>query len=198
MGLKPGTMEGLALNTSIPDAPFWRGKRVLLTGHTGFKGGWLALWLHRMGAEVVGVSLPPISAPSLFELTNLGATIDSRFHDIRDAAGIAALTKAANPELVFHLAAQPLVRASYREPLDTFSINVLGTANVLDALRSVDSVRAVVVITTDKVYRNLEHSYPYRETDALGGHDPYSASKAAAEMIVASYRDSFLSGGKSP
>ena len=196
MGLKCGAMEDLALNTSLPDGPFWKGKRVLLTGHTGFKGGWLALWLHRMGAEVVGISLPPITAPNLFKLTNLEAIIDSRFHDIRDAAGIAGIVKAANPELVFHLAAQPLVRTSYREPLDTFSINVLGTANVLDALRSVDSVRSVVVITSDKVYRNLEHPYPYRETDALGGHDPYSASKAVAEMVVASYRDSFLAERK--
>ena len=175
----------------MPD--FWRGKRVLLTGHTGFKGSWLALWLHRLGAKVIGISLTPVTTPNLFDLASIETITDSHFCDIRDAALLAALINKAQPEIVFHLAAQALVRASYRDPLATFATNIQGSANVLDALRPLDSVRAVVAITTDKVYQNLEQPpYPYRETDVLGGHDPYSASKAAAEIIIASYRDSYL------
>jgi CDP-glucose 4,6-dehydratase len=171
---------------------FWHGKRVLLTGHTGFKGAWMALWLQRLGAQVTGISLPPATTPNLFNLASVQTITDSHFCDIRDAAALASLIKKAEPEIVFHLAAQALVHASYRDPLTTFATNVQGTANVLDSLRPLDSVRAVVSITTDKVYRNLEQPYPYRETDALGGHDPYSASKAAAEIVIASYRDSYL------
>lgn len=175
-----------------PDPSFWRGKRILLTGHTGFKGAWLAFWLHRLGAKVVGVSLPPETTPNLYSLARIESLVDSRFCDIRDERAVAALIHEARPELVFHLAAQALVRASYREPLATFATNVQGTAHVLNALRSLESVRVAVAITTDKVYKNLEQPYPYRETDALGGHDPYSASKAAAEIVIASYRDSYL------
>lgn len=175
-----------------PSAGFWHGKRVLLTGHTGFKGAWITLWLERLGARVSGISLPPATSPSLFDLAKVDATCDSRFGDIRSAAETVELMTRAQPEVVFHLAAQPLVRASYRDPLDTFATNVLGTANVLNAIRTIGSVRVVVAVTTDKVYRNLEHPYPYRETDALGGHDPYSASKAAAEIVIASYREAFL------
>lgn len=175
----------------MPD--FWREKRVLLTGHTGFKGSWLALWLHRLGAKVIGISLTPVTTPNLFDLASIETITDSHFCDIRDAALLAALINKAQPEIVFHLAAQALVRAGYRDPLATFATNIQGSANVLDALRSLDSVRAVVAITTDKVYQNLEQPpYPYRETDVLGGHDPYSASKAAAEIVIASYRDSYL------
>lgn len=181
------------MQSANPMPDFWRGKRVLLTGHTGFKGGWLAFWLHRLGAQVTGVSLPPVTTPNLFDLTNIQAVTDSHFCDIRDATALSTLIKKVEPEIVFHLAAQALVHASYRDPLTTFATNVQGTANVLDSLRSLDSARVVVAITTDKVYKNLEHAYPYRETDALGGHDPYSASKAAAEVIIASYRDSYLS-----
>jgi len=176
----------------IPDSTFWRGKRVLLTGHTGFKGSWLALWLQRLGAQVVGLALPPATTPSLFGLARLNDVIDHRVCDIRDAAALAAQVREARPDIVLHLAAQALVRASYRDPIDTFATNVMGTAHLLDALRGQGSVRAVVVVTTDKVYRNNEWAYPYREDDALGGHDPYSASKAAAELVVASYRASFL------
>jgi CDP-glucose 4,6-dehydratase len=177
-----------------PSPAFWKGKRVLLTGQTGFKGAWLALWLHRLGADVVGISLPPTTTPNLFTLANVPSLCDSHFCDIRDAESLAALVQRSQPEVVFHLAAQALVRASYRDPLTTFASNVMGTANTLDALRALDSVRAVVVITTDKVYQNLEQPLPYRETDALGGHDPYSASKAAAEIVISSYRASFLDG----
>ncbi len=177
-----------------PNAPssFWSGKRVLLTGHTGFKGGWLALWLKRLGASVTGVALAPNTAPSLFQLARIDECMNSHICDIRDATKLASLIKSANPEVVFHLAAQPLVRASYTDPLGTYSTNVLGTANLLDALRDMPLVRVAVMVTTDKVYQNQEHCYPYRESDILGGHDPYSASKAASEIVIASYRDAYL------
>ncbi len=174
------------------DPSFWNGKRVLLTGHTGFKGGWLAFWLQRLGAELSGIALPPNTTPNLFELARVAEGINSHFCDIRDAAAVATIVRVTRPEVVLHLAAQPLVRASYREPLQTFATNVMGTAHVLDALRSQGSVRVAVMVTTDKVYRNLEHAYPYREDDVLGGHDPYSASKAASEIVIASYRDAYL------
>jgi CDP-glucose 4,6-dehydratase len=175
-----------------PKASFWRGKRVLLTGHTGFKGGWLSLWLQRLGAEVIGVALAPNTSPSLFETARVADGMRSHLFDIRDASAVSALAQAVQPDIVLHLAAQPLVRASYRDPLASFSTNVMGTANVLDALRGLACVRVAVMVTTDKVYQNLEHAYPYREDDALGGHDPYSASKAASEIVIASYRDAFL------
>ena len=177
-----------------PRTDFWRGKRVLLTGHTGFKGGWLALWLRRLGSHVTGIALPPNTTPGLFELARVAEGMNSKFCDIRDAAALGGIVAAARPEIVFHLAAQPLVRASYRDPLETFASNVMGTVHLLDALRGLDDVRAVVMVTTDKVYRNNEWPYPYREDDPLGGHDPYSASKAASEIVIASYRDAFLAG----
>lgn len=182
-------MEMLAV-TRFGD--FYRGRRVLVTGHTGFKGGWLALWLQRLGARVVGVALPPATTPSLFAAANVAEGMESHFCDIREPVKLARIVRQAEPEIIFHLAAQPLVRESYRQPLETFSSNVMGTAHLLDALRGLPNVRVAVMVTTDKVYRNLEHPYPYREDDVLGGHDPYSASKAASELVVASYRDAFL------
>jgi len=179
------------VTTVIPDPGFWRGKRVLVTGHTGFKGAWLVLWLRRMGARVTGISLPPNTTPSIFELARVGDACDSRLCDIRDAAALAGHIASADVEIVFHLAAQPLVRTSYLDPLATYATNVMGTANVLDALRAT-APRVAVMITTDKVYRNNEWTWPYREDDALGGHDPYSASKAACEIVVDSYRKAFL------
>ena len=176
----------------IPNPAFWSGKRVLITGHTGFKGGWLALWLKRLGAVVTGVSLPAATEPNLFTLARVFELFRTVFCDIRDRERICDHIQEAAPEIVIHLAAQPLVRASYRDPVETFTINVIGTVHVLDALRRVDSVRVVVMVTTDKVYANCEWIYPYREGDMLGGHDPYSASKAASEIVVASYRDAFL------
>lgn len=175
-----------------PNATFWRAKRVLLTGHTGFKGGWLGLWLHRLGAEVTGLALAPATQPSLFDLARFGELAEHHVVDLRDAAVVAAVAEAARPEIVLHLAAQPLVRASYQDPLTTYATNVMGTVHLLEALRGQATVRVVVIATTDKVYANLGETHPFREDDPLGGHDPYSASKAATEIVAASYRDSFF------
>ena len=175
-----------------PSAAFWRDKRVVLTGHTGFKGSWLALWLHRLGAQVTGIALPPASEPSLYQAARVGDLIKSCYCDIRDAAALREHVVAAQPEIVLHLAAQALVRPSYAQPVDTFATNIMGTAHLLDALRATPSARVAVMVTTDKVYLNNEWPYPYRESDTLGGHDPYSASKAASELVIASYRDAFL------
>lgn len=192
-------MESLEMRTAgsmrtcvMPEVTFWSGKRVVLTGHTGFKGGWLALWLRRMGASVTGIALPPVTAPNLFTAASIGAAVESHICDIRDADKTARLIRSVRPDVVFHLAAQPLVRESYLRPIDTFSSNVMGTVHVLEALRGADNAKVAVFTTTDKVYVNREWVYPYREDDALGGHDPYSASKAASEMAVASYRAAFL------
>ena len=182
-----GALEALDTTAETsPDAGFWHGKRVLVTGHTGFKGAWLAHWLRGMGARVTGLALAPRQTPNLHVLLGAPATQGHHVCDIRDAGATTATIKAAKPEVVFHLAAQALVRQGYIEPLETFAANVQGTANLLEAVRQTGGVRAVGVITTDKVYRNLEQPFPYRETDALGGHDPYSASKAAAEIVVSS------------
>lgn len=179
----------------MSDAAGWRGRSVLLTGHTGFKGGWLALWLHRMGAQVHGYALEPPTDPSFFETARVGSVLASDTRaDIGDLARLESTMRQARPEVVFHLAAQPLVREGYRDPLGTLSTNIMGTARVLEAVRAGGTVRAAVVITTDKVYENVERpEHVYREADSLGGHDPYSASKAAAEIVAASYRASFFS-----
>lgn len=188
-----GMTQGVAPASCVPDPGFWRGRRVLVTGHTGFKGSWLTLWLQCLGAKVTGLALPPATAPNLYALARIGSLCESRFIDIRDPVATARHTHDARPEIVFHLAAQALVRAGYTDPVATYSINVMGTTHVLDALRTTDSARVAIMVTTDKVYRNLEHPYPYREDDTLGGHDPYSASKAASELVIASYRDAYLS-----
>lgn len=171
---------------------FWRDKRVLITGHTGFKGGWLALWLQHLGADIAGIALPPLGKPNLFELAIVGKDIQSQICDIRDEERLSQFVVSFKPDIVFNLAAQPLVRKSYSIPSDTFSINTMGTVNILEAIRQTGSVRVAIMITTDKVYKNTENYYPYRECDALGGHDPYSASKAASEIVISSYRDSFF------
>ncbi|MGB4061692.1 MAG: CDP-glucose 4,6-dehydratase [Burkholderiaceae bacterium] len=184
--------EVVTTNTRPLVDAFWQGKRVLVTGHTGFKGGWLVTWLKQMGAAVTGIALPADTKPSLFELAQVADGIDSHFCDIRKAEDVNRIVRGAQPEIVMHLAAQPLVRASYRDPVATFACNVMGTVHLLDALRNLDSVRVALMVTTDKVYRNAEQPFPYREDDVLGGHDPYSASKAASEFVIASYRDAFL------
>ena len=170
----------------------WQGRRVFLTGHTGFKGGWLALWLARQGAQIRGYALDPGTEPSLFAVASVAAVLDDVRGDIRDFAKLEAAMTEFRPEVVFHLAAQPLVRHSYADPLGTYATNVMGTAHVLEAVRKTPSVRAVVCITTDKCYQNREWVWPYRETDPLGGHDPYSSSKACAEIVTAAYRSSFF------
>lgn len=171
---------------------FWSGKKVLLTGHTGFKGGWLTLWLQRLGADVHGYSLPAPTSPSLFDAARVLEGISHIEGDIRDQVHFATSMAAAQPDIVFHLAAQALVRQSYRDPVETMTSNVVGTMNLLEAVRNTPSVKAVVVITSDKCYENREWFWPYRENEALGGRDPYSASKACAEIVAASWRDSFL------
>lgn len=173
---------------------FWQGKRVLITGHTGFKGGWLAIWLRRLGARVAGYALPPEGPSSLFTAARVGEGIAHVEGDLRDAECLRGAFAAHRPEVVFHLAAQSLVRRGYREPVATFEVNVVGTANVLEAVRDRPEVRAVVVATSDKCYDNREWEWGYRESDRLGGRDPYSASKAAAELVTAAYRASFLPG----
>lgn len=176
-----------------PDPGFWAGKRMLVTGHTGFKGSWLAQWLARLGAEVAGVGLDPHTDPNLFELAGIRDVLTTDFiDDINDAQRLREIVAVVQPEIVFHLAAQALVLPAYEDPLGTFATNVQGTANLLDALRGCASLRVVVMITTDKVYENPEDGYPFRETDRLGGYDPYSASKAASEIVISSYRRSFL------
>ena len=178
---------------------FLAGRRILVTGHTGFTGGWACLWLKSIGAEVAGFSLEPDTKPSLFEVTRLGEDMQTTFGDICNYEHLHAAISSFKPDLVLHLAAQPLVRRSYREPLRTFLVNSQGTAHVLEASRSVKSVKGVLCITTDKVYKNNEWPWPYRENDALGGKDPYSASKAAAEMVIQSYATSFpMTEGKGP
>ncbi|NJD25041.1 MAG: CDP-glucose 4,6-dehydratase [Betaproteobacteria bacterium] len=171
---------------------FWAGKRVFLTGHTGFKGSWLSLWLQSLGAEVTGYALAPATTPSLFDLARVGNDMPSIIADIRDIDSLFSAVRAARPQIVLHLAAQALVSDGYRDPLGTLSTNVQGTANLLEALREESRVEAVVVVTSDKCYDNREWPWPYRESDPLGGHDPYSASKACAELVTASYRKSFL------
>jgi CDP-glucose 4,6-dehydratase len=176
-----------------PGAMFWRGRRVLVTGHTGFKGAWLWKLLQFLGAEPAGIALPPETDPNLSALIGVSRHRQSRHLDIRDRDALARAVQEAKPEVVFHLAAQSLVRRSYERPGDTFSTNVMGTVHVLEALRSAPSVLGIVVVTSDKVYRNEEEHPPYRESDVLGGHDPYSSSKACAEMAVASWCLSFFS-----
>ena len=171
---------------------FWQNKRVLITGHTGFKGSWLSLWLQTLGAIVLGFALDSPTEPSLFEIASVEEKMKSVIGDVRDLTFMQTIFKEFQPDIVIHLAAQSLVRKSYKHPLATFSTNVMGTANLLDCVRNTDSVRVAVCITSDKCYQNKEWVWGYRESDALGGYDPYSTSKACAELVISSYRDSYF------
>ncbi|MDN4574784.1 CDP-glucose 4,6-dehydratase [Pandoraea cepalis] len=171
---------------------FWKGKRVLLTGHTGFKGAWLSLWLRELGADVVGLALAPATTPSLFEIAGVAQDIRSIEGDVRDAALVAHVVGECAPDIVIHMAAQALVRHSYVDPVDTYATNVMGTVHLLEAIRHAPSVRVVVNVTSDKCYENREWVWGYREQDPMGGHDPYSNSKGCAELVTSAYRDSFF------
>lgn len=187
---RQGALDGLV------NPGFWNGRRVLLTGHTGFKGSWLALWLQSLGARVTGYSLPPPTRPSLFDLAGMGQGMTSVEGDVRDLAGVEAAVRQARPEVVIHMAAQSLVRASYQDPVETFSTNVMGTVHLLEAVRRAEGVRVVLVVTSDKCYENREWVWPYRESDPMGGHDPYSASKGCAELATAAWRRSWFADGE--
>lgn len=172
---------------------FWKGKKVFLTGHTGFKGGWLSLWLHKLGAEVHGYALAPNTTPNLFTVANVSNCLaSSTIADIRDPSTLNEALQASGADVVFHLAAQPLVRYSYESPVETYSVNVMGTVNLFEAIRKSNSVKAVVNVTTDKCYENREWVWPYREDEAMGGYDPYSSSKGCSELVTAAYRRSFF------
>jgi CDP-glucose 4,6-dehydratase len=184
-------MEALVGSGGI-DRAYWSGRRVLVTGHTGFKGGWLCLWLSRLGARVSGFSLAPEQTPNLHDLADVSSHVAERLGDLRDLPAVQQVLSATRPEVVFHLAAQSLVRRSYAEPVETFSTNVMGTAHLLEAVRSCPSVRAVVVVTSDKCYENRNLERGYVEADPMGGYDPYSASKGCAELVTAAWRRSFF------
>ena len=187
MAIGQGALEELDMNTH-----FWQGKRVLITGHTGFKGSWLALWLQSLGTNVLGYALQSPTQPSLFEIAGVENDMTSKVGDIRDLEQLRAVFLEFNPEIVFHLAAQSLVRYSYNNPVETYSTNVMGTVNLLEAARATSSVRAIVMITSDKCYENQEWVWGYRENEPMGGFDPYSNSKGCAELVTAAYRKSFF------
>jgi len=188
MAIKEGSVENMVIASG-----FWQGKKVFVTGHTGFKGSWLLLWLQQLGAQVTGYSRPPLTQPNLFEVANIAEGIDSIFGDICDQNAINKAILECQPDIVIHMAAQALVRFSYQNPVETYQTNVMGTLHVLEAIKACDSVKSVVIVTTDKCYENKEWIWAYRENDPLGGHDPYSSSKACVELLVSSYRNSFLS-----
>ncbi|MGZ4350983.1 MAG: CDP-glucose 4,6-dehydratase [Solirubrobacteraceae bacterium] len=199
MGLRRRAVAVLVSGLGQVDPRFWQDRRVLITGHTGFKGAWMSLWLQDMGAAVFGLSDRVPTDPALYELARVGTGMrDERQGDVRDPATVADAMRAWAPEVVIHMAAQPLVRHSFAEPRETFEVNVMGTVNVLDAVREVPGVRVVVVVTSDKCYENRGWEWGYREDDAMGGHDPYSSSKGAAELVVSAYRRSFFSDPSGP
>lgn len=175
----------------LPDKRFWHRKRVFLTGHTGFKGSWARMWLTQLGAQVFGYGLAPSTSPSLHALLGGAGLAHETIADLRDTERMSAALQNSKPDIILHMAAQPLVRTSYIEPIETFDVNIMGTARLLEAARALEKIKAILVVTTDKVYSNDESGHHFVETDRLGGHDPYSGSKAAVEIITATYRDSF-------
>lgn len=184
-------MENLEFMRRVnPD--FWKQKRVFLTGHTGFKGGWLSIWLNQMGATVYGYSLAPNSEPNLYNVCQISTLFESEFGDIRDQQALSSAITNFRPDVVIHMAAQPIVRVAYANPIDTLTTNVIGTANVLEAARHCESIRAIISVTTDKCYENKEWEWGYRENEPLGGHDPYSSSKACAELVTSSFHKSYF------
>ena len=184
---------GLTMTTqSFVEPSFWRGKRVLLTGHTGFKGGWLSLWLHSMGAKLQGFALEPTTSPNLFTKAKIAGKINSTIGDIRNFEAIKKVVQQFEPEVVIHLAAQPLVRYSYKNPVETYAINVMGTVHLFEAIKQVGSAKVVINVTTDKCYENKEWVWGYREDDPMGGFDPYSSSKGCSELVTSAYRRSFF------
>jgi CDP-glucose 4,6-dehydratase len=193
MGLGESPLEDLAVTGRAQVRPaFWQGKRVLLTGHTGFKGSWLSLWLQSLGAQLRGVALAPPTTPSLFDEADVAANMEHRIADIRDSGAVQLQLLEFQPEIVIHMAAQSLVRLSYRQPIETYATNVMGTVHVLEAARQAGCVRAIVNITTDKCYENVERTAGYREDEPMGGHDPYSSSKGCVELLSSAWRRSFL------
>ena len=202
MGRRQGSLEDVELSMTSPNLSavnpsFWNGKRVFLTGHTGFKGGWLSLWLTSMGAKVTGYALAPNTRPNFFQVANVESNLEkSHIADIRDLEKLQKAMAEAKPEIVIHMAAQPLVRYSYVNPVETYATNVMGTVHVLESIRSLDSVRAAVVVTTDKCYENKEWAWGYRENEPMGGHDPYSNSKGCAELVTSAYRQSYFAPEK--
>jgi CDP-glucose 4,6-dehydratase len=192
-------LEGVVVigqGKNIVPSSFWKDKRVFITGHTGFKGSWLCLWLHELGAQVTGYALDPPTDPSLFDLCKIDSLVKSTIADVRDGEALMKAMQAARPEIVIHMAAQPLVRDSYKIPVETYAINVMGTVNLLEAIRQCTTVRAVINVTTDKCYENKEWVWGYRENETLGGFDPYSNSKACSELVTASYRSSYFNPGR--
>ena len=185
-------MEGLGVSAPLPVSDFWRGRRVLLTGHTGFKGAWTALWLADMGAIVTGFALAPETSPALYDQASIGDLMESRIGDLRDRAAVTDAVRAADPEVVIHMAAQPIVRRAIADPVETIAVNVLGTAHLLDALRDAPSLSTVLVVTSDKVYANEGAGRAFAEGDRLGGKDPYSASKAATELVAQSFAQTYF------
>ena len=181
-------LESVELKT---DNSFWQGKNVIITGHTGFKGGWLAIWLTQLGAKVAGYALDPLTDPNFFSITNIEKSVKDHRDDIRDLSALEGVIRSVEPEIIIHMAAQPLVRESYKDPVGTYATNVMGTVNLMEAARSCDSVRAILIVTSDKCYENRELDYGYKETDTMGGHDPYSSSKGCAELVTSAFRRSF-------
>lgn len=190
MGRFKSTLENLVIMRKVNEG-FWKNKRVFLTGHTGFKGSWLSIWLTEMGAQVKGYSLKPNTQPNLFDISKVASGIESEFGDIRDFNDLKWSLESFSPEIIIHLAAQPLVRESYEDPLETYETNVMGTANLLQASRNLSNLRSIVIVTTDKCYENKEWEWGYRENEAMGGYDPYSSSKGCAELVTSAFRRSF-------